>query len=242
MNQENKKFDIGSIASNSRVKAIFMLIFYGLILVMLLIFLNNPTDNNIKCNIKNESSDSSIDGIITSKIEGFIPIKTNNFNYKYSFNIDGLTYTYSGKKYSFKDKFNLVIDDLIKEYYIYDEISLLNNNGVYMLTSKPYMYIDFFDTELIEKILLNLNYSIDLDVYYISNNKLAKLINKEGLEDSNLVNPVIVSRDSSNNINKIVINLLNYVKTITNSDDYTIASLTLEYENFGNIKNFSEND
>ena len=102
------------------------------------------------------------------------------------------------------------------------------------MTDKPYYYIDFFDTSVIENIL-NTSKKSGRTIYTINNKSLDKLNTKKIGVTNRDKNKIIIHYDNDV-ITRIDIDYTKYVSFADSSIQRVF--LTLEYSDFGIIEDF----
>lgn len=223
----NKKFKFSDIVTNKQYRAIIILVFYFFLFLVLIISIRSMDNKNVSEKENNQVESSS-------KIDGFSYIKSSNFNYNYNLTVDNNTFIYEGKKYDKNDEFSLMINNEKKDYIINDGYTFEKKNKDNILRDKPYYYIDFFQPEVIEKILIN-SKKIDDNNYVISNSKLDSVVDSEIGIDSDLDNYLKVYYQN-NVITKIEFDYTNYVNYCGVKVGKVL--LVLQYYDFGLVEKF----
>lgn len=232
--KDNKGFSPTDLVTNKQYRAIIILIVYFFIFLALIIGIRNAESNELE----NKQEQTEQKTTSSSKIKGFSPIKQANFNYKYTLNIDNTIYTYEGKKYNKNDSYTLTVKNTKKTYMTIDNFTFEIKNNEQVLVDKPYYYIDFFDVNALEKIILK-SINKDNNIYSISNYNLDKILDNKVKIDDQQINNILLHYENDI-VTRIDIDYTNYAKY--NSSNVKRVYLTLEYSDFGvteefNIKN-----
>lgn len=226
-NDEKKKITVKDIFTNKQYKAIASLIFYGCVILALIVFIRTTPTQTQTINNNNNS-----DTIVETSVPGFQSIKHKNFNFKYILE-DGENKTvYEGKQSNNAISFLETSESLPekKEFFYEDGLFFEKENEKYVLSKFKINYFNFFDVDLLEKIISNSE--IDEDEYIISVEKFGKIIGDTSLTDPD--KEISISMEKKNNtITKIELDLSEL------SADLTSIFLDLEYSNFNLIDDFS---
>lgn len=229
--KDNRGFKATDLLTNKQYRAIIILIFYFFLFLTLIISVRN-LDSKEKSDIEENKTQENT---TSSKIKGFSLIKQSNFNYKYTLNVDNVIYEYEGKKYNKNDSYTLTVGTTKKTYNTIDNFTFEKQGDKDVLADKPYYYIDFFEPNILETILIKA-IKKENDVYSIANTNLDKLLgNKMNIDDLNENN--ILLRYSNDDVTRIDIDYTNYAKY--RGSKVNRVYLTLEYSNFGIIEEFN---
>ena len=228
--RDNRGFKASDLVANKQYRAIIILIFYFFLFLVLIMSVRNSTSQ------ENSTTKENVDQTVTfSKIKGFSSIKDSNFNYKYTLNIDNVNYIYEGKKYKKNDNYTLMVGTTKKTYTTIDEFTFESRNNENVLVDKPYYYIDFFNPDILERILIKA-VEKDNNVYTITNIDLDRILgNKIGTNDKGENN--ILLQYTNDIVTRIDIDYTNYAKY--NGAKVSKVFLTLEYSNFGIVEEFN---
>lgn len=228
--KDNRGFKATDLVTNKQYRAIIILVFYFFLFFALIISIRNMESNELQ---KKEDTLQSITN--SSKIKGFSLIKQANFNYKYTLNIDNTNYIYEGKKYNKNDSYTLTVGPTKQTYITVDNFTFERKNNENILADKPYYYIDFFDPNILENIIIKAN-GKENNIYTITNSNLDKILgNKIGIDDHKENNILLQYTDEV--VTRIDIDYTNYAKY--NGLNVNRVYLTLEYSDFGIIEEFN---
>ena len=222
MDNEKKKITFKDIITNQQYKAIASLIFYGCLILALIIFIRTTPES------KNSNTTNTNNGytIVETSIDGFQNIKMKNYNFKYTLKEGNDILVYEGKQ--FNDLISFTVGN--KEYLYENGLYLEKENDKFILSDFSVKYFNFFDVDLIEKILSNSHY--EDGEYSIDLKKLGLILENQDLNDSEKEVSIFIEK-KNNIITKLEFDLLEL------SNDETEISLTLEYSNFNLIDDFS---
>jgi len=227
MNKKEKgKFNIKELFTNKQYRAIAILIFYGILFTIIIIAMNAPRNLGV-----NESGEH------VSSLAGYKLIDGKNFNYRYTLNVDDEVFYYEGKKYDNKEMVTVTKDDVTEEYYFENKNVYIKNGSNYVLIeNKPFMLFDFFNTDILDEIILrsvvedNENHK-----YKVTNQEIHNVIG-EGIKKLDNGYNYISLVYRNDNITGITFDFSNYAK-ITNQDYHTII-ITLNYFDFSLVDDF----
>lgn len=223
--EEKKKLTIKEIIFNKQYRSIAILIFYFILFFFLIIWVRTP-EKKIE---KDKNDEKEINEVV---FNGYELIGKNNYQFTYNVSLDDETYTYEGKRYNNKILFKLGET----EYYKEDSIILMKQNENYILTDNPAYLIDYFDTELIEKLIKNAKLiSKEENKYMISNSKTNQVLEDETTAFKNGENYIYLYYKNKN-ITKIVLDITDYSKYL--GETYNKAEISLEYKDFDLIEDF----
>ncbi len=241
-----KKFKVTDLITNKRYNAILNLVL-GFGTIIILIIMIRLSGGSVPNNTDINDSNASYDNV--SEVEGFNNIKGKNFNFKYTLKENGKQIVYEGKQREDKMLFNDVTNK--KEYYVIGDVVSIKKGNDYIISNNPSKYFNFFDVELVEKIISKSN--IEEDEYIISNEDFVSIINgvndvnDSEDSDSKSTDKTKVDDESSGDIYidiiksngvivKIDFDFEEYVPLVYKN--VKSATLTLEYSNFNLIDDF----
>lgn len=217
-NDEEKKFHIKEIFTNEKYSARAKLLFFSCIIIALIISVQTsptPTDTD---NPNNNYDNATVVGLES--------IENRNFNFKYTVKVLGKDIVYEGKQRDEK----ILFKTNGKEYFKQGNIVLENTQDKYILSSNPNDYFDFFDVELIKKIISSSEKDTDNE-YFASNKNFSEIVGEELLEDE-LYGVDIQTIKQNNIITAIIMDMSEY-------KNYNgLEKITLEYKNYGLIEDF----
>lgn len=224
--KEKGKFNIKEIFTNKQYRAIAILIFYAILFAFLIIGLNAPRDF-----IVDES------GQQVSNLDGYKLIDGKNFNYKYTLMIDDEVYYYEGKKYDNKELVTVTKDGIREEYYFENKNIYIKRDNSYVLKeNKPYMLFDFFNTDILDEIILrSIVEDEETHKYKVTNQEIHNVIG-EGIKKLDNGYNYISLVYRNDNITGITFDFSNYAR-VTN-EDYNTIIVTLNYSDFNLVDDF----
>lgn len=226
-NDNTKKFSIKELFTNKQYRSIAILIFYVILFTVLIVAVRSP-----KTMVNGDDVNNYI-----SNLDGYELINAKNFSYKYTVIVDETTYEYDGKKYDNKDLFTLSNGEKTEEYYIIDDKSYIKNNDKYNPTlSKPIIIFDFFNTNILEQLIIR---GIVVDEenhkYKIDNQSLYDVLGTDSVKVDSGNNYITLNYRNSY-ITGITLDLSNYSKLLGKS--YENVTIILEYSDFDLIDDF----
>ena len=157
----------------------------------------------------------------------------NNYYYTYKLTINNDTYIYEGKRFNDKESFRVTNNNQENNYYIYKDIALIKKDNEYVLTKKPYFYIDYFDSNEINKIINMSEYDKDKKIYKLTTTNFALAYDIE-VNDKSLNTIKIEYKD--NYVHKVTIDYTNYAAARGEAARKVIVEL--EYKDYGKVKDF----
>ncbi len=169
----------------------------------------------------------------------YASIESNNFNFQYAIDIDGVASTYTGVRTGKKER---IISFDKKEYYLENGNYFLNSNGLWLKAENPYKYTEFYEVNIIKELvqqatyMSNTNYESGRSVYNysISSATISKLLENKDIDIFEEPNEIIIGADEDNYVNSVKYVLDSYCKVrgiCVNS-----MSITLNYEQYGKIE------
>jgi len=216
--------------NHEKKKSILIMIFYLIFFVVLVIFIrSNRSPQPLSPKVPEKEEQPEQKSLFS----------TTNYHFTYKLKIDNVIYTYDGKRFNDKELFTISagfsgLD--YSEYYRYDDLVLVKKANDYVLSSMPYYYFNYFDTNLLNKIINNSVYEQTKDQYVISTQNLSRLINANHIINSSSENYLSIQY-TNKHISTIHINFTNYVKD--RGENHEIVELELNYSDYGNITDFS---
>lgn len=223
-NNNEKKFKITDLITNKQYNAILNLVLgFGTIIILIIMIRlsGSSVPNNANNNINNNGTQSVV--------SGFNDIKDKNFSFKYTLAENGKSVVYQGKERENKILFTDATNKL--EYYVIGDVVSVKKGNDYVIGTNPSKYFNYFDVELVEKIISSAK--VDEDDYVISINDFSKVVSS----DKSAEGDIYISLTKSNGIiTKITFDLGEYAVLIDKNIKTSV--LTLEYSNFNLIDDF----
>lgn len=219
-NDEKKKFKISDLYNNKRYYAIANLIFYGILIICLIVIVRGTPDPITTKNNRNQNTN-----VVESSVEGFNNIKAKNFNFKYTVTKENVSITYTGKQYNNSVSFI----ESEKEYFYQDGLFFEKENDKYVLnTDYNIEYFDFFNVDTIEKIISTSK--LQDEVLVISKDEINSILNEE---DKSIESIQIKLAKSNGIITKVEFELTE------SNNDQNKPIILLEYSDYGLIEEFN---
>lgn len=230
-NKNEKKFSVKELFINRQYRSIIILAFYAILFTVLIIGIRSPK-NTVE---KNEN------GTSISSLSGYELIDNKNFSYKYTIKVDDETFIYEGKKYNDKELVVISKDEESREYYIVGDKTYIKENNKYSLSlSKPIIIFDFFNTNVLDEVIIRgILINEDNHEYKIDNQDLYDVLNTDNTKVEKGDNFATLSYRNSY-ITGITFDLSNYSKVI--GENYNKVIISLEYSDFNLIDDFKEID
>lgn len=223
-NNNEKKFKITDLITNKQYNAILNLVLgFGTIIILIIMIRlsGSSVPNNTNNNINNNGTQSVV--------SGFNDIKGKNFSFKYTLAENGKSVVYQGKERENKILFTDATNKL--EYYVIGDVVSVKKGNDYVIGTNPSKYFNYFDVELVEKIISSAK--VDEDDYVISTNDFSKVVSS----DKSAEGDIYISLTKSNGIiTKITFDLGEYA--VLTDKNIKTSVLTLEYSNFNLIDDF----
>lgn len=226
---DSKKFHFKDLFTNRQYRSIMVLVFYAILFCAVIISIRTP---------KNISSTND-NGTKVSSLEGYALIDNGNFNYKYTIEVDDDVFVYTGKRYNEKELLTINKGDDYQEYYIEKNKTYIKENDKYVMAlSKPIIVFDFFNTNLLDELIIR-GILIDRDnnIYQIDNQDLYDVLNDDSVKVEKGDNFATLTYRNSY-ITGITFDLSNYAKVI--GENYKKVIISLEYNDFNLIDDFEE--
>ncbi len=223
--KENKKISIKEIFTNRQYRSIAILIFYAILFTVIIIGIRMP------------SGKVDSDGNHVTNLDGYKLIDNKNFSYKYTVIIDEDIFYYEGKKYDDKELLKITKDEESKEYYFNKDNIYIKENDNYVITStKPYILFDFFDTDILDEMILR---SVVLDEenykYKVDNQRIYDVLSINTTQVDSGDNYIYLTY-RNDNITGITFDFSNYAKMMR--ENYNKIIISLEYYDFNLIDDF----
>ncbi len=216
--EEKKKFKITELYTNKQYYAIANLVFYSILIIGLIIFVRLSPESN---NETNKTINTK------SNIVGFDNIKSKNFEFKYTYLIDGVEDVYEGKQYNDSVSFT----DGKKAYFYEGDLFFEKEEDKYILSDFFPIHFNFFNVDLVEKLITNSVKSGE--TYQINYADFSRLTSDSSVNQETNKKIYIKLNKSNNIINEIVFDLTEV------RDNNTNETITLSYYNFNLVEEFS---
>lgn len=214
---------------SNTIKKIFNIAFYAaFFIVLIMVFKSRPS-------VSEAPGQNDLDQEIVNA-KGIDKLSNNNFEYSYSLVVDDTNYLYSGKKKDNKESFTLAIDNVIKNYYLVDDIALVKSGNQWVLSDHPSLYFNYFDTSLIKEIVKRSKFSKENDMFEITTSSILELFDPLAGEAKDSLNTIsLVYRNQT--LASIEMDISNLAKHYT--PDIQSAKLSLNYLKFDVVEEIS---
>lgn len=217
---------------NRKYRKNIILLFYFIIFIFLIILLNiMPNKKLEEKDNKKEVSEKETEKK-TERDERFNLLFSKNYNFNFVFTYNALSRVYSGKR--FNNKYDFVITSGDEKTTVLGTEGLIKINGKDIVSVFPYYVINYFDVDLLEKIVSNSN-RVE-DVYEINNETLNNILKI----DHNIINPEGLNKiklvTKNNYITEIIIDYTEYAKE--HDPEVKKVNISLKYLNFNLIDDF----
>lgn len=237
-NLENKSEDPGT----ERKKAI---LFFGIYLVFFLVLISMVRFNRSDTSNQDTNKQTSSPEITVSPDN--LTSQKNNYRYIYTYEINGNTTVYNGKKYQNKESFTMIQNQQAYSYYQLENRYYVQKNNQYVSSENPYLYSQFLSLDKLADLLKTANiqseeknkitYTVSaLDVYdeYFPDFSYNAFL-LESIKDDK----IIVTK-ADNDITKVEFYLNHSFAYYGQAmgKDYSEVNIILEYFDFGNISDF----
>ena len=222
---------IKKLSKSSRGKAILFFIFYFIFFFILIAFLRSSY-NNYEPPTTNTTIHSDY------KISG---ITNGNYHFIREELINNNLTTFTGDKADNKVEGLMTTNDAFYNYFIYDNIYMLNVNNNYEVTNSFYNYYDITSDNNLSRILNNATliskteYEIGTTTYnyQITTNTLAQIVNNTNIDIADIPNTIILETNEDDEVVKIIYILDSYASYLTNTP--STVQITISYSNFNQI-------
>lgn len=186
------------------------------------------------------------------------PFKKNNITLSFNLNkiengnyhfireeiINNKIKTFTGDKYKERIKGIMTINNQNQNYFIYDNINMLETNNKYEVVNELYYFNNITKDEMIRKIIpkatliSKTEYKNGKTAYnYEITTDTLELINNNKKIDVDMITNKIMLETTNNDVDKISFDLSSYATYLNNTDTTCIINIT--YSNFNEIKEFS---
>ncbi len=215
---------------NPRVRGLLFFGFYALFFLVIFLMFGNENQES-KSNSNNLSSDPSYQ---ISKIN------EANYHFRYEITENDQTTIFEGDKNQNKERFQMMKEDTVTNYFRDDDIFLIEQ-PTWQLTTSPYPYSKFLDAKEIYRLIKNSTFESKTEYsegmnsyqYVISTTTLLSLLDDIDTDLMDEVNRITIYVQE-NEVNKIELELTPYLKyQDPNNQRLTIS---MEYTLFGSIE------
>jgi len=246
--QKNKQLTAKDIMSDRKYRSRAILAFYAILFLVLIIMIRvdgSPTKNNNKKDNSNPKTEKPGDNKKEDMFDGFDLIASKSFEYIYILTINDDVFVSTGKKYNDKEMFTLVVNKKDKIEYLVEKETIkgkeviAKDKDAYVSMKKPIVELDYFDTDILNKIL-NKTEKISNNELFITNKNLCSIL-KCSTKDDTLTNKIEL--DIKNNyIIEIKIDYFSLISTLNTKlpvpDEIKKAFISLSYKNFNLVEDF----
>ena len=249
-----KKFNLSDIFTDKTKKARVILLLYLILFVALIVFVrtsdtkrNNTTNtdntNKVEENENTNNNDNENNNVEENNgmDEEFSYLLLNNYNFSFKVTVNDDIYELVGKRYNDKYDFNLSGEENAHYIGTVDSIYEKNeNDDEYSESMFPVPVLDYFDNDLLKKIVTAASLTETENVYEISNYDLNMILtgDSEYAKDTEKMNTIKL-KVMNNKIVGIDIEFSN-LGNEWNEENIT-AEVELDYSNFGLVDDFSVN-
>ena len=252
MKEEKNKIGFKDLFTNPTYRARIILAAYVIFFVFLTMAIRSAPKLNITKS-PNQKEPDTLEGDNTSpkeespyEDERFKLIRSDNFSFEYIINIDTLCTTSIGKKYKAKELFIVSNSENEETLEIYADgtgvLGKSKDSEEYISMTKPYLYINYFDTKLIEQIAINstkVSNDFKEEIFEITNIKLCEIINcPSDITDG--INTIKLEY-KNNYVTAIEMNYTSFTKVFKTNDnikEVNEISFKLTYDDFSLIDEF----
>lgn len=238
-NLENQSED--PVAERKKAILFFSIYFVFFLVLISMVRLNRSDNLNQDTNHPNSSPEITVSPNNPTS-------QKNNYRYIYTYQINGNTIVYNGKKYQNKESFTMIQNQQANAYYRLNNRYYKQKNSQYVSSENPYLYSQFLDLNQLTTSLKTAKiqseeknkttYAVSaLDIYdeYFPDFSY-NAFSLEKIKDDK-----IIVTTAENRITKVEFYLSNsfayYGQTI--GKDYSEVNIVLEYFDFGNISDFN---
>lgn len=228
-----KKLTEEELAQKKKIASGITLGIYAAIFIILIIFirLSNSVGEKVELERKKEEEKYYINS--DEEVTKFLKYK--NYSFNYTLKIDDVTYVYSGKRYKDKEKYQITKGFEKIDVYRYKELALVKKGDDYVLTEIPAMFFNFFDSDLINKIITNSKYDKKKSLYEIKTKDLEYILDNQSVSTSETINSILLTYVDKN-VSSITFDITNFANK--NEKTYSLVLLELQYADFNTIEDF----
>ena len=246
-NGNKKKINIAEIISNKQKRAWLILGLYFIFIFFLIVLLrssysyenteiNNEAENENKDEIIKKDEPKIIEKENIDELdEMFSFIDQNNYNFVFTLNYNDEEYITNGKRYNNKFDFTYSNKDQSINFLGTSSNLKMKKDDAFLSIVFPYTYFNYFDNDVIKKIIRNSTYNEISKMYEITSKRFNEILGHNATDDLSINTLELVTKN--NKIVNINVDFTNALKTLDSSE--TIAKISLNYSDFGLIDDFS---
>ena len=234
-NNKNNNFSIfkyiKELRKTERGKGILFFSFY--LVFFLILFLMIAFGGNRTINFEDYEDDYNDKEMYSAE-----KLLNENYRFIYTIIVDNNVLVYSGEKY--KDLELFTVNGI--NYYRNGDNYFMNNNGVWTVTTNPYIYPDFLNFTRLGEVLVDATYISKTEYgsgrilfnYQISSSSLIKKIEDIDTDIMKIPNRVVFTADSELSLNKAELDLSRY--GIYKGICVNNFKIILEYSSIGEVE------
>ena len=246
-NGNKKKSSIVDLFLDKQKRSLLIVVIYIVLIFFLVIFVRNSISKDYKDNSNDNSNvievnekvdENDNEKEVEEKVydnldEMFSFIDNNNYNFSFILDYNNDQFITEGIRYN--NKYNFTYKNKDQILYFLGTVGNLKmkNNDRYTNIVFPYTYFNYFDNNLIKKVIRESNY-VD-GKYEISTSKFNELLNYESSSKNGLNTIELFTRN--NKVVEIKIDFTDALSSITLNE--SLAVIDLKYSNFGLIDDFN---
>ncbi len=248
-NGNKKKINISGILGDRQKRAWLILSIYLLFIFILIAMVRSSYSNsNVESNkdsvsnnkeLKDQKSEVNNEILKEEKDELdnlFSFIDQNNYNFDFVLNYNNDEYITKGKRYNNKFEFSYSNKEQSISFIGTETNLKMKKDDSYINIVFPYTYFNYFDNNLIKKIIRDSSYNEINKTYEITSSKLNNLLNLSKEENDLSINTIELET-KNNRVVGIKIDFSNALKQIDSTEN--TAKISLNYSNFGLIDDFN---
>ena len=253
----NNGFNLSDIFTNDTYKSRAILAFFGLVLIVLIVFARtSEPKKNVKDQKKEEQQVEEVEQVQNIEFQHsaadeqdenslynrYSFIRLNNYSLDFEIKAKSNIHII-GERYDYKYKLDVDIDGQKYEYQARNNLAKVKYNDEYKTADLPYVLINYFDNNEIYNVIYGSKKISETDgivEYKITNAEIMNILPKEVstniyVERPDLSNTIIVTLNN-NKISEISLDLTNLV---LNVDELKELNITLKYDKIGQINDFN---
>ena len=253
----NNGFNLSDIFTNDTYKSRAILAFFGLVLIVLIVFAR--TSEPKKNTKEQKEEEQQVEDVQTTNNTEFQHTLSdeqdeNSLYNRYSFirlNNYALDFEVktknnihiTGERFDYKYKLDVDIDGQKYEYQARNNLVKVKYNDEIKTADLPYVLINYFDNNEIYNVIYNskkINEKDGIVEYKITNTEIMNILPKEVstnvyVEKPDLSNTIIVTLNN----NKISVINLDLTNLVLNVEELKELNITLKYDKIGQINDFN---